>query len=347
MRHSFTQIYVQTYNYIYKKLPLFWFLIIFSAVYLQAEENAAAGNYELKAFNDEKRIGFTNVYKKVLDDNTKDASLSSEYVKGLITVYIPKQKGTYPLVLITHGWANSKFAFLSFGRTLASHGYAVAVFTSKQRALPKDWLAAFYSVYELLTTKTQNEKDALYNSIDTENIGLVAHSMGGAAALYFANFMPQVKAVTAIHPYNGASKLIEIVGSKNEELGDELPDVKGAVLILTSEADKTAYPEKTYRFFQNLNKTIPACFLSFKKIKHNGCLDMYKTLLSGGYTKENFMLYSALTTAWFNSFLKNRLEYSDIFIKGKEKFSEIEPLLYSENIRKHEPYPNYDVRNLP
>ena len=330
-----------------KVKQIFCFLIIFSAVYLQTEENASVGNYELKAFNDEKRIGFTNVYKKILADNTKDASFSDENIKGLITLYIPKQKGKYPLVMITHGWANSKFAFLSFGRTLASHGYAVAVFTSKHKALPKDWLAAFYSVCELLTAKTQDENDTLYDSIDIEHIGIVAHSMGGAAALYFANFMPQIKAVIAIHPYNGASKLIEAVGSKNEELGDELPNIKGAVLILTSEADNTAYPEKTYRFFQNLNKTTPACFLSFKNIKHNGCLDMYKTLLSGGYVKENFMLYSALTAAWFNSFLKNQLEYSDIFIKVKEKFSEIENLLYTERIRKHAPYPNYDARNLP
>lgn len=346
MKNKLKKIYVRMYNCIYKKLLFFLIFIIFSTVSLQTEESAA-GNYELKAFNDEKRIGFTHVYRHVLADNTKDISLSDENIKGLITLYIPKQNGKYPLVMITHGWANSKFAFLSFGRTLAAHGYAVAVFTSKQRSLPKDWLAAFYSVYKLLKIKTQDKADVLYDSIDTENIGIVAHSMGGAAALYFANFMPQVKAVTALHPYNGASKLIEIVGSKNEELGDEFPDIKGSVLILTSEADKTAYPEKTYRFFQNLNKTIPACFLSFKNIKHNSCLDMYKTLLSGGYNKETFILYSGLTAAWFNLFLKKQLEHSDAFTKGKEKFSEIENLLYTESIRKHESYPNYDARNLP
>lgn len=330
----------------YKKIALFCVLFIFTTAGY-AERNIITSFYEIRALNDEKRIGFNHVYKHTVEDNIEDKSLSdAESVTGLITVYLPKEKGKYPLILITHGWKNSKFSFLALGRTIASSGYAVAVFTSKKKSLPKDWLAAFSSVYKLLKEKTQEKSHILYGYIDTENVGVAGHSMGGAAALYFANFMPFVKAVTAIHPYNGASKAIELVGSKNEELGDEFSGIKGAVLILTSEADLTAYPEKSYRFFKNLNEKIPACFLSFQNIKHNSCLDAYRSLLSGGYNKDVFQLYADLITAWFHSFLQDKKDNLDFFKKDGNQFAEIKDMLYTHTNRKHEKYPNYDSKNL-
>ena len=305
------------------------------------------GPYDLRAYNDEKRIGFNHVYKELVQENRIDKSLSDNInLKGQITVYIPKKEGKYPLILITHGWNNSKYAFLSIGRYLASNGYAVAVFTSKNQALPRDWLPAFSSAYELIKEKTEDPEHSLYGLIDTENIGLLAHSMGGAASLYYANFMPQVKAVAAIHAYNGSSHLIEAVGSANEDLGDTFLQIKAAVLFLTSEADITAYPEKTYRFFKNLNKENPACFLSFKDVKHNGALDIYIAPFAGGYDKKIFNRYTELTVSWFDAFLKGKKEKIGLFKKDDILFKNIKDFLYTETQREHEVYPNYDSRNL-
>ncbi len=319
----------------------------FGFIFAYAQNIKKEDRFKVWAFNDESKVGFNHVYKTALKDNIKDESLSdTENIKGLITVYLPKKEGKCPLILIVHGYAASKFSVLPLGRILASYGYAAAVFTSRKKEAPKDWIAPLSSTYELLKEKNENPEHKLYGLLDTENVGIAVHSLSGSAALYFADFMPFVKAVTAIHPYNGASGFIERIAGKNEELGDEFSEIRGAVLILTSETDVIAYPEKTYRFFKNLNKNTAACFLSFKNINHNDCLDTYRIEIFGGYHKENFSLYSYLITSWFDLFLKNEKHNLELFKKNGKRFSEIKHLLYTDTKRKHGDYPNYDSRNL-
>ena len=77
-----------------------------SCLHFNANKRSQAfqGPYDLKAYNDEKRIGFNHVYKELVQDNLIDKSLSDDTnLKGQITVYIPKKEGKYPLILITHG----------------------------------------------------------------------------------------------------------------------------------------------------------------------------------------------------------------------------------------------------
>lgn len=315
--------------------------------YLKNEHKTFEGPYDIKAYNDKNMIGFNRVYKKTLDDNKEDKSLSNaENIRGEVTVYIPKKKGKYPLIFVSHGWANYKYGFLPIGHYIASYGYAAALFTSKKKIHPKDWLPTYTAVQNLMKEKNEDPAHGLFNSIDIKNIGIVAHSMSGPASFYYASLMPEVKAISAIHPYNGASPFVEILGSSNEELGDEFPKIKSAVLFLTSEVDRTAYPEKTYKFFKNLNKEVPACFLSFKNIKHNAALDIYKTPLSGGYDEEAFQLYARLSVLWFDAFLKGKKESLKNFQINDALFQDIKEQLYTEKDREHEDYPSYDSRNL-
>ena len=315
--------------------------------HLQDEHKIFEGPYDIRAYNDKNIIGFNRVYKKTLEDNKEDKSLSNEEnLRDVVTVYIPKKKGKYPLILISHGWANYKYGLLPIGHYLASYGYAVALFTSKKKALPKDWIPTFTAVHNLIKNKNEDSSHDLYSLIDINNIGIVPHSMSGPASFYYASLRPEVKAISAIHPYNGASPIVEAIASSNEELGDEFPKIKSAVLFLTSEIDRSAYPEKTYKFFKNLNKDAPACFLSFKNIKHNGALDIFRTPLSGGYDEKAFKLYSRLSVLWFDAFLKGKKENLKYFQIDDESFQDIKDLLYTEIRREHEAYPSYDSRNL-
>lgn len=61
--------------------------------HLQDEHKIFEGPYDIRAYNDKNMIGFNRVYKKTLEDNKEDKSLSDEEnLRDEVTVYIPKKK---------------------------------------------------------------------------------------------------------------------------------------------------------------------------------------------------------------------------------------------------------------
>lgn len=279
--------------------------------------------------------------------NCKDKKLKDkEHVSGKITVYLPQKKGKYPLILISPGWKAHKKVLVSISKYIASQGYVVAIFRSKKRTLPEHWLESFDGMIKVMLNKNNEEGHILYNQIDSEQIGIIAHSIAATGGLAFSNFHSRIKAIVAIHPYNGAFKLVDSIVKKNECLGDTFQNTKAATLILTGEKDRLAYPEKTYLFFEHLNQSVPACFISFQNFKHNDILDVVGGMFFGGFKEETFILYSNFSKIWFDSFLKNQKENLIYLKKESDKFKTIQDYLYVSNSRKHIEYPNYAARNL-
>ncbi len=331
-----------------KILIIFFASFISSLLIAEFDLFEISESVEVQAINNIRLFRPCKIYKNKKIENHKDKSLKErKTISGRVTVFLPKKDGQYPLILISHGWISSKKIFLNMGRYISAQGYVVAIFTSKKMTRPKHWLKSFEASLNLMLKKNLEQGNLLYNKIDTNKIGIIAHSMGGAGALAFSNSNPCIKAVVGIHPYNGASKLIENIGKKNEFLGDSFKDIQAATLILTGERDCTAYAEKTYRFFKNLNENVPSCFISFQDVNHNDSLDIFRKAFSGGYKEQTFVLYSNLIKIWLDSFLKNKSENLIYLKKSSEEFKKIEPLLYFKARREHEDYPNYDSRNLP
>ncbi len=333
-----------------KKTIITILFIFCTGLFLTADFNIfeLSENIEVQSINNINLLRPCKIYKNKKIKNYKDKTLKDgKNISGKLTVYFPKEEAQYPLILISHGWISSKKVFLNMGRYISAQGYVVAIFTSKKMTRPKHWLKSFESALDVMLNKNLEEGPLLHNKIDTSKIGIMAHSMGGAGALAFANSHPMIKALVGIHPYNGASKFIENIGTKNEYLGDSFKDIQAATLILTGEKDITAYPEKTYKFFKNLNEDVPACFLSFQDFNHNDSLDMCRNLFSGGYSEKTFVLYSNLAKIWFDAFLKDKTDNLLYVKKDSKEFKKIAPLLYMNARREHESYPNYDSRNLP
>lgn len=68
--------------------------------HLQDEHKIFEGPYDIRAYNDKNMIGFKRVYKKTLEDNKEDKSLSNEEnLRDEVTVYIPKKKREIPSYL--------------------------------------------------------------------------------------------------------------------------------------------------------------------------------------------------------------------------------------------------------
>jgi dienelactone hydrolase len=97
----------------------------------------------------------------------------------------------YPLVIIAHGYAAHGIYDLGHAHSLASHGYIVAVIHyGDERTLVAD--SPNHQVLFLRPLLTKAVLDSLLESatfgahIDTDNIGITGHSLGGFTALAMA-----------------------------------------------------------------------------------------------------------------------------------------------------------------
>ena len=151
------------------------------------------------------------------------------------TVWYPKEKGHYPLVMIVHGnhamedYSDKGYAYL--GELLASQGFITV--SVDENFLNGSWsgdmgnendVRAWLLLKHLEVWKNWNESinNIFYGKVDMENIALIGHSRGGeavATATVFNklthypnnadinfNFNFNIKAVAAIAPTDGQYK---------------------------------------------------------------------------------------------------------------------------------------------
>jgi dienelactone hydrolase len=113
-------------------------------------------------------------------------------------VAAPTASGSFPLVVIGHGFQLSPTQYYGYLKQLASHGYI---------ALTVDFPTSLFSVNnpnnatDLLAGIDWALADSrLAGRIDTQRIGLSGHSLGGKVALLAATYDTRVKAVFTLDP---------------------------------------------------------------------------------------------------------------------------------------------------
>jgi predicted dienelactone hydrolase len=139
-------------------------------------------------------------YETVLRDGETPVSLSGRASRDAAPA-----SGSFPLVLISHGYPGNRFLMSHLGENLASKGYVavstdhpdstyqdMALFASTLVNRPLDQAFLFDALSEM-----EGEIGAI---IDAENAGLVGYSMGGYGALIFGGAGLSDTAVTREEP---------------------------------------------------------------------------------------------------------------------------------------------------
>jgi dienelactone hydrolase len=110
--------------------------------------------------------------------------------------------GPYPSIAFGHGWLATPRMYHSTLITLAAQGYAVIAPASESRLFPSHPRFA-QDLRQCLTWLEQENARAdsrFYGLIDTGNLGIAGHSMGGGASLLAAAADGRIKAVAALAP---------------------------------------------------------------------------------------------------------------------------------------------------
>lgn len=169
-----------------------------------------------------------------------------------------------PVILITHGWLGKKEDHYHQAQYLARMGMVAMVFTSAQHAniaaQPKWWVDAYLDMLKSLEYENSLQNSPVFAKIDTKNLSLMGHSMGGGGLFWLIDEHPNLKFTTIISlaPYKYG-------------LGNYYAGVKmnSPILIVSGGSDSVAPPRMQENYYKTVPNTITKNLIKLKSIEHN------------------------------------------------------------------------------
>ncbi|EAQ05195.1 hypothetical protein OB2597_07915 [Pseudooceanicola batsensis HTCC2597] len=153
-------------------------------------------------------------------------------------------EGTYPLVLISHGWPGNRYLMSHLGENLASKGYVVASIdhnesTYRTFQVSDNYFATFGStlvnrprdqlfVLDRIATMSDEDGSFLNGLVDASTTGLIGYSMGGYGALVTAGGGVSEDAVKL--PFGAAHDMLA-VHQAGSETHEALPDPRIQTIV--------------------------------------------------------------------------------------------------------------------
>lgn len=336
-------------------LLIFTFAAIPAMVFPQYENPDITGDYRVETasytFTDKSRI-------ETFADTGEYRKLTVEFW------YPDKAEGKYPLVVFSHGAFGVKMSNTSTYMELASNGYVVCSIDhpyhaagtididgnltigstefmqevidangdiyseNEQFKLSNKWMDLRTNdinfVIDIILKNTENNKSEVYRLIDTNKIGLMGHSLGGAASAQLGRERDDIGAVIILD----GSMLGEYRSN-----GDGEPAINGEAyplpllnfyseyVINELEADpEYVYPNK---YISSISpKAFETCIRGSNHMSYTD-LPLFSPLLanqlsgiSGGLAKANVDAYYCIET--MNSLV---LEFFNYYLKGEGAFS--------------------------
>jgi pimeloyl-ACP methyl ester carboxylesterase len=228
----------------------------------------------------------------------------------------------YPLLIFSHGFGMSKTNYTLLSMELASQGYIVAALDHLGSGLtilpngsaigmvpneegPDGKVIEFCEDFSLAISSILKLKK-FKGAINTKAIGVIGHSLGGAAALNFAEYDQRIKATVNLDGYlfGGAMKVgvkspfLSILQSPNFE-GKSVPDSlkyqrenEWKSIIEKSNAESYVVSVKGLMHFDFSD--LPYIIPDSVRLKNGGTLP----------APESHRILSALIVAFFDSYLK-------------------------------------------
>ena len=125
-------------------------------------------------------------YTAILRDGQTEVTLSGRAVRDAA----PVESGSFPLVILSHGYPGNRYLMSHLGENLASKGYVVASIDHTDSTY-SDQAAFGSTLYNrpldqaFVLDSLAASDDPVTGLIDDENVGIIGYSMGGYGALIF------------------------------------------------------------------------------------------------------------------------------------------------------------------
>ncbi|MGV8979696.1 alpha/beta hydrolase family protein [Clostridium sp.] len=272
--------------------------------------------------------------------------------------YPENAKGTYPLIVFSHGGFGIKASNESLYNELASHGYVVCSIDHKYQCLYtkgedghttlmdmgymkevtaenaradrqksyedyQKWMKIRtgdinFVIDHILTESENNNADNAYKLVNTAKIGVMGHSLGGSAALGIGRMRDDVSAVIALE----SPFLCDIKGVKNGEFVFE--DVIYPVPVLnvysdTSWSNLAIWPQYAENYALLSNNNKTAFNIHISGVGH---FTLTNLALTSPFLARILNGQKSTTDTEYCLKMINKicLEFFDSYLKGEGKF---------------------------
>jgi len=119
-----------------------------------------------------------------------------------------KSGGPYPVIAIGHGLVTPDFAYTSYMRHFASHGYFVIAPAADYLWEPYQLASDIATSLDYIHNSNYNSSSWLYKQVSVNTTGLAGHSMGGLASLILSSTDKRFTAVAPIASVNAEDDVV-------------------------------------------------------------------------------------------------------------------------------------------
>lgn len=215
---------------------------------------------------------------------------------GAMEVVLPaRAKGPVATVVIIHGWQMGPEDFRSLARTLASRGYAAALYRAPDRSDtdPARWVPPVRRAIDALGRARR--AGGKLGMLDLGRLGLVGFSLGGAAAIGTAVVDRRIKALVALAP--GTHRYYR------DELVETAGKLRIPALVVGGARDEWAPPDQ---FARPAAAAARATYVEIEGATHSGFSDIASDFMTTYFRREGGQQRHVAnhgTLRWFKHFL--------------------------------------------
>ncbi|GHB80329.1 alpha/beta hydrolase family protein [Persicitalea jodogahamensis] len=204
--------------------------------------------------------------------------------------------GTFPLIVVSHGYVGSRLLLTYLTENLASKGYVVvaidhaestfrdaAGFTSTLLNRSKDILFVLNQMADL---GKPGSKNFLSGLLDANSIGLIGYSMGGYGVLNVAGAGYSEGFAKAFGGMSGGSNAIEVRTTRNAEYENSLdPRIKAVVAFAPWGMERGVWDTESLKGLK-----VPTFFVAGSQDDVSGYEKGIKAIYTGAVNAERYLL---------------------------------------------------------
>jgi dienelactone hydrolase len=230
---------------------------------------------------------------------TQGANLSTDLYYPGDAGSVAADAGLCPVIILGHGFSQSKSNHANQGRHLATRGYIVLMPQSNQASNHSRFADDFIKCIDWVVARHGDSASVLFRRVRVNRVGVSGHSAGGLSAILAASRDKRIRAVSVMDPVDNGCQGVAV-----------LPDIKAPVAITCSEPSSCNANGSALALYNSA--TAPKRGILIVGANHSDPQDpvsFTSALLCGSANSTRQALYRRYMIGWFEYHLRGDKRY--------------------------------------